>query len=293
MAVSKNKKNLQKSNKKSKTEKHKDKKKTDKQDRNFSVRDFPSDKKQKKRKAKEGFLYWRKLFHFAGIMFPLFWTLDPVQNMLPVTDTARTLLFVLLFFAFVFQISLEYLRFHFAFWQKLFVMTARHLLKNNEDQSVHGSIPYFFANLILVTFVQREVAIVSMVFLIVGDPMAAYFGSRYGKWRFPNGKSFQGSMAAVIGAILSGSFFLWLHAWRHSEHIFFSDMLLAVSSFIVLAAGALAAFSAELFSEHGLRDDNLTIPLSAALVISLFLWGLQIPESFLFFSPARLFSPLP
>lgn len=251
----------------------------------------------------QNFLYLRKIFHFAGIIFPFTWAMDPFTNYLPFLDSTRTILFSVLFLFFVFQIILEYLRFHFAFWQKFFVMTMGNLLKQNETERINGSLPYFFATLLLLLLAQREVAIVSMVFLIVGDPTAAYFGSRYGYWRFVNGKSIQGTMAGIIGAFLGGLFFLYMHSWRHSFLLFFSQVNVLLS-LIILFMGAAIAFAFELVSGQGLMDDNLTIPLSSALAVSVLLalliacGSLSLSlmgggEQSLFFNPLDLFRFVP
>lgn len=246
----------------------------------------------------QNFLYLRKIFHFSGIIFPFLWAIDPWQNYLPFLDSTRSILFAVLFLFFLFQIILEYLRFHFSLWQKIFVMTMGNLLKQNETERINGSLPYFFATLLLLLFVQREVAIVSMVFLIIGDPVAAYFGSRYGYWRFANGKSIQGTLAGIIGAFLGGLLFLYIHSWRHSSLLFFSQVNI-LFSLIILFMGATIAFAFELVSGQGLMDDNLTIPISSSIGISILLALLIGCESLslsfmggeqsLFFNPLDLF----
>lgn len=244
----------------------------------------------------QNFLYLRKIFHFAGIVFPLFWAIDPLQGAWGLSDATRSFLFVLILSVLIFQIIFEYLRFHFPLWQKIFVMTVGRLLKQNETERINGSLPYFFAVLLLLLFVQREIAIVSMIFLIVGDPSAAYIGSRWGYWRFSNGKSFQGMLGGIIAAQAGGLLFLWVHSLRHSEFLFFSQVDVLASIFI-LFAGAILAFAVELISGEGIMDDNFTIPLSAAVSMTFSFWLLHFCMGgnwvhSLFFLPKYLFVPV-
>ena len=61
-----------------------------------------------------------------------------------------------------------------------------------------------------------EIAIGTIFFLLFGDTAAAYFGGKYGKYRFYNGKSLVGVLGAIIGGFIAVSIFMLLHSAFYS-----------------------------------------------------------------------------
>jgi dolichol kinase len=100
----------------------------------------------------------------------------------------------------------------------------------------------------------REIA-VALVILAVADPVAGFVGRRYGKVRLLANRTLEGTTAFVVSGLLVG--------WALQLLLFQGDWWQA--GLVALTAAVFSAL-AELFSVR-LLDDNLTIPLAAALAV--------------------------
>jgi dolichol kinase len=133
----------------------------------------------------------------------------------------------------------------------------------HEAHRINSATWYVTAIALLATTREIVPCALAMVVLGVGDPIAAVVGRRWGRVRWVNGRSVEGTLAFVIAAASAGFALLTLGhgiAWPAA---------LAVAG----AAALLGAF-AELYSRR--VDDNLSVPvmawvgaLAAALVVSL------------------------
>jgi len=106
------------------------------------------------------------------------------------------------------------------------------------------------------------IAIISVLFLILGDIAAAMFGRAFGKTKIYGKKSLQGSAACFVTCLTVGLIGLWG---------------VPTCEFIALT-GALTATLVELFNPEFLND-NLTIPLASAFAMTMAQWrlGVEIP----------------
>lgn len=110
----------------------------------------------------------------------------------------------------------------------------------------------FYATSIALLATTRELVpcAIALVTLGLGDPIAAIIGRRWGRVRWVNGRSVEGTLAFVAAATLGGvALLVGLH-----------DMALGPALAIAGAAGLLGAL-AELYSRK--IDDNLAIPVTA------------------------------
>lgn len=198
-------------------------------------------------------------------------------------NNTRSLFFYVIGGGFLVMAIVEVLRFKFDSVQRLFLKLFGPLLKAKEVDQIHASIPFFLACALCFGFMPKEVAILSVLFLVIGDPAAAWVGGRYGKKRFSNGKSVEGFAGGIAAASLAGFLFLALHlvfitsgfmagASKNGGGVlpgFESFQFLALG---MIVAGAIAAFVAELWSGDGMLDDNLLIPLSASAAMLIYHW---------------------
>jgi len=100
---------------------------------------------------------------------------------------------------------------------------------------------------------EKELAIVCLSFLILGDMFAAIIGKKFGRTKIIANKSLEGSLACFAACLVIGLFVAWLFPTHLTPQI--------------IAIGALTATIVELFS-LGI-DDNLTIPLISGLVMQI------------------------
>ena len=91
--------------------------------------------------------------------------------------------------------------------------------------------------------------------LAVADPMAGFFGRRFGKRRLASGRSLEGAVAFAITGVLAA--FVWMSAAGTYEG---SRLWLA------LIAGVVGALVELLVSRV---DDNLAIPLATSLAVGM------------------------
>lgn len=122
------------------------------------------------------------------------------------------------------------------------------LMRSSEQNSCSG-LPFYAlgvgASLLLF---ERDIALISILFLVFADPISSLFGILHGKHRLISGKSLEGSMAGFVTCYIIS--FLWI-----------SSSLSVIGPHVVLfcvLAGLIGSLS-ELLSVFA--DDNLTIPL--------------------------------
>ena len=149
----------------------------------------------------------------------------------------------------LFSLGLDLMRFRSAGLNRLFLRWLAPLLKYDEDRKITGATYMLAAALIAFRAFDRQVAVLALFFLTLGDPVAALVGSRTPGPRLmgksPGGTAaFAGvSMLAVLALSLTGG----------------------VSFHWGMLVGGLVAALVELAPVP--VDDNLTIPLVSGAVM--------------------------
>lgn len=182
----------------------------------------------------------RRLFHMvAGSIFPLLALVLPwwIIILLAATGTGAS-------------IGLEISRRRSRRVNDWFTRWFSVLLKESESSQTLGSTYLLVATLLAFLLFDRNVAVLALLFLAVGDPLAALVGQRYGRARIRK-KSVEGSLAFVAGAALVG----WILIAGGLD----------VSLWVVMSGAAVAAL-VELLSLP--PDDNITVPLVAGAVMT-------------------------
>ena len=116
------------------------------------------------------------------------------------------------------------------------------LMKQSESSQVLGSTYMAAASLIVFLFFDKELAILALLYIAVGDPLAGVVGKRYGRVKIGS-KSVEGTLAFAVGAGAVGC-----------------GMIaggLDVPYWVALGGAGLGAL-VELFPSP--LDDNLTVP---------------------------------
>ena len=237
----------------------------------------------------------RKIFHLMGLFAPiaLLFDLFDLFDLNWFEDDTRSLGFYFLLFLFTFLILYEILRFRLDYFQRFFIRAVGFMLKEYEYKKMNGAIPFVLSTLLLVGFFSEEIAVLAMLFLLLGDTAAAFIGSRYGKIRLNNGKSLEGTLAGTVTALFIGTVFLiclGLFINKDSSFSVFNSKNEAIYIWGVLLIGSFSAFLLEAISKKGIFDDNLLAPVGSALLMTYFAvyWGIQktafYPASKLFFT---------
>jgi diacylglycerol kinase (CTP) len=126
------------------------------------------------------------------------------------------------------------------------------LMRRSEKEGFSG-LPFYALGVSLALFFYRkEIAILSVMFLVFSDPLSSFFGVLYGKDKIMPNKSLQGAVAGFFTCYLISLFYM-----MNNVTISTNILIFAVVSGII---GALS----ELVSAFNI-DDNLTIPVLSGL----------------------------
>ncbi|EPG75534.1 phosphatidate cytidylyltransferase [Leptospira fainei serovar Hurstbridge str. BUT 6] len=240
------------------------------------------------------FNYFRKAWHLLGLLIPVCYYFDVFKGGFGLEHATWVIITFLLFFSLGLLVILEFSRFRVQAVQNLFVKVAGPLLKEEEKYRINGTFPYFLSITFVVLFFPPDITILSMLFLVIGDPMAAWVGVHFGRNRFANGKSKEGIAAFILSTLIVGLWFLYviqaqpkaLGIYQYGSGEFSQNLIL------ILPAIVAAAFT-ELYSGtywNGLIDDNLLIPVVSALVLGIIAFlVLGVDGSRIFLNPLDMF----
>jgi len=191
--------------------------------------------------------FWRKVYRMFGLVF-VFAYLFIDRNSL-----VKILLAVVALLAF-----LEFLRFKYPKITKEYIKLP--IAKEKERRNISGTTFFMVSVFLSVLLFSKPIAMLSIVFLTLGDAVAALAGMRFGRTIITGSKSFEGSLACFIACLVSGVFLATLF-----------EPFLGIS-FMVVFLGAIAATIAELVSVKIGKftiEDNLVIAVAAGLVMSI------------------------
>jgi len=184
---------------------------------------------------------WRRLWHVVGgSFFPVLALFVPTPTLL-ISLGAMTALFV----------AWEIARFTSPSINQWMVTRLGKIMKSEERFRPTGSTYLLLSSIAVFVLFDRYVAITSVLFLSVGDFMAAVIGEKFGRRRISD-KSLEGSLACLGSCLLIGL------------------VMSRVSPVLVLPAAIAGAISATLVELLPIPiDDNITIPLFSAGIMTL------------------------
>lgn len=194
-------------------------------------------------------MHWRrKIWHMTAV-FGLFL----IQYSLPHDMTMA--LFVLAWLTFV---PFDFLRLRNEQLNRFLLNLFRPIVRKNEIHRLAGTT-YLLTGVILIhSIFDHYVVSLSLLFLAFADPIASYFGIRFGRTKIFKDKSLQGTLAAYFVCVICALIF-----YQRPDQ---NWMLLVVFS---LLAGVVGSIS-ELMTIQEL-DDNLSLPVLSAAGIWLLL----------------------
>jgi glycerol-3-phosphate acyltransferase PlsY len=186
----------------------------------------------------------RKLYRIgAGIVFPVVYYFSP----------NKIIVEMLLFYLLGIMTTLEVMRYVSPSLWRTVAEHSKGILKVRQGM-ITGTTALLIANIIIIAFFNKQVAIVSLVYMLFGDTASAIVGTKYGKVKMGN-KSLEGSLAFFITVmVLALIFYRWTGIRIH---------------LVILTFGAIAATITEALPIE--INDNLTVPLVAAIVMQVFL----------------------
>ena len=182
--------------------------------------------------------YFRKIIHIFNLVIPFTYLFflesrfQALRILVPLT---------------LFAIVIEYLRVRSAVIKKIFNNFLKSMLRIHEmDGKYTGATWVFISSTLTIAIFPKEIAIISLVYMSLGDTIAGLVGRKFGKTKFYN-KSIEGSLAGLIVCLLSG---------------YLVNLTLPL---VVVFSGAFAAMFIELLPMP--IDDNLSVPLFAGTIM--------------------------
>jgi diacylglycerol kinase (CTP) len=150
-----------------------------------------------------------------------------------------------------FAIPLDLLRQKYQGFNELIVHIFKPIMRDQEVHKTAGTT-YLLSGVAVVALIfPRDIVLLTLLFLAFADPIASYFGIKYGKDKIFGHKSIQGSSAAfAVCTILA-----YMYLYRHGILL---DRILVVS----LLSGLIGAL-AEAVPVWKL-DDNFSLPVLSA-----------------------------
>jgi dolichol kinase len=129
-------------------------------------------------------------------------------------------------------------------------------MRRSEREGVTGLPFYALGASLALFFYDKDIAILSIMFLVFSDPLSSFFGVLYGKDKIMPNKSLQGAVAGFFTCYLITLFYVMNSTTLGSHILVFS-----------IVAGLIGSAS-ELISAFNI-DDNLTIPVVSGLGMTL------------------------
>ena len=121
------------------------------------------------------------------------------------------------------------------------------MLRVNEiDGKYTGATWVFIGSTLTIAIFPKEIAVISLVYMSLGDTIAGLVGRKFGKVKFYN-KTIEGTLAGLIVCLLSGY------------------LIQLTLPLLVVFSGAFAAMFIELLPLP--IDDNLSVPLFAGTIM--------------------------
>lgn len=178
----------------------------------------------------------RRLIHLGSSVLPLgYWIVG--------RDTAVVIIFIMA----ITMIGIEIARIHTARGRRIYQRFLGSVTRPTEERRLTGATYVFIGAFLAAVLFAPPVAILSMLFMSVGDSAAAFVGQRYGRIPIGN-KSLEGTLACFFACLLL--------------------TLPAGLSLPIAAAGAVTAALTELVPRPFLND-NLAIPVFSGAVMTL------------------------
>lgn len=186
----------------------------------------------------------RKVWHCSGICL-----MAVVYNYLP-----SRLVWVALIALSSFIIPLDYFRLKNPALNRTALKLFGPLMRRHESNAMSGFSFLLMGALVLMWLGQRHVVTLTLLFLAFGDPIASYFGLRFGKDRILGHKTLQGTMAAfAVCTVIAGLYY------------YFNNLMTERLLIVVPLSGLIGAL-AELIP-IGKLDDNLSFPVVGAAML--------------------------
>ncbi|MBT3219445.1 MAG: hypothetical protein HN348_10170 [Proteobacteria bacterium] len=156
--------------------------------------------------------------------------------------------------------TLEITRRYYPTWNDFLMTIFGPFARDHERYRINSATWFGTAIFILLITSPPMIAVLAVLVLAIGDPVAAMVGRRWGKHRVFGHKSIEGTLGFTVACMAVGMTYLTIYYWDIG---FLAIVVLATVAAVV---GAIV----ELLSTR--LEDNLMVPIISAWVTSLVWW---------------------
>lgn len=188
-------------------------------------------------------MHWaRKVWHMGGVSIIAY-----IYSQ--VTQPVALLLLTLVWLVFV---PFDILRLRYPALNEVALTVCKPIMRQNEVNKLAGTSYLITGTLLVALIFPPPVVLLTLLFLAFADPIASFFGIRFGKDKIFGAKSLQGFLGAYFVCAILTFLFLTNH-WVLMDHLVIVSLL-----------GGLIGALAELIPIWKL-DDNFTLPILSAI----------------------------
>lgn len=187
----------------------------------------------------------RRLWHLIGVLFIyfLYWWIPASKAKVTVLAFALPIVII------------DVARLYVPRLNRSLTFLFKPFMRENERERLAALSFMLVGVTVNILLFPRNVVLLTFLFLAVADPMASYFGIRYGKDKLIGDKSLQGSCAAFVSCFVIAL-------------AYFSVMNLMMERlFIVALLAGLIGAASELMPV-GKLDDNFVFPVMSGFLLS-------------------------
>ncbi len=192
-------------------------------------------------KARNDIHIARRIWHMCGVfgIFIWYWMIEPKTAALLALAIGSTLV--------IFDVA----RLYVPALNKVFMWMFKPVMRESEKRRISGLTSMMIGITLIIFLFPKNVVLLALLYLAFADPLASYFGIRFGKDKLVGDKSLQGTLAAFAACFVVSV-------------IFFNALdLMRERLFIVSLLGGLIGAASELIPV-GRMDDNFVFPVLSA-----------------------------
>jgi diacylglycerol kinase (CTP) len=188
-------------------------------------------------------IHWaRKIWHMGGVFIMFL-----AYQFMPFWMSLAVLMIA--WFAFV---PADLLRQNNPVLNRRLISWFKPIIRKCEIDRISGSSFLISGVLIIDCLFSKEIVSIALLFLAFADPIASFFGIKFGKHKIFGHKSLEGSLAAYVVCVICSFSYLYAMGFEAQRILYFS-----------LVAGFVGAVS-ELMTFWDL-DDNFTLPIFSSI----------------------------
>lgn len=152
-------------------------------------------------------------------------------------------------------------------FNRMYLESFKFLLRPHEVEGLPGAFYFLLGTLLSLLFFEKPIAVLSILFLSVGDPCASLCGIYFKSRVFMEGKSVSGTLGCGIACTVAALIYKAIYL-NSLEIDYIEEMQIIPFAALCFIVSILAEIGPN--SRKHYLDDNLTIPLYASALLTIY-----------------------